>query len=76
MLIAAGFAVALLSWPVALVLAAGLCGDLRPGDRLGGALSARHLSRLRRLLPPVPRLIPRLTPAKRPSGTLKGPGYR
>ena len=52
MLIAAGFALALLSWPVALVLAVGFCCHLHSGHRLGRALSARHISRLRRLLPP------------------------
>ncbi len=51
MLIAAGFALALLSWPVALVLAVGFAGHLCSGHRLGGALSARDLSRLRGLLP-------------------------
>ncbi len=30
----------------------GVCGDLCAGDRLGGALSARHVPRFRRLLPP------------------------
>ena len=54
MLIAAGFAVALLSWPVALVLAVGFAVDLRSGHRLGGALSARHFPGFRRLLPPRP----------------------
>ena len=52
MLIAAGFAVALLSWPVALVLALGFASDLRARHRLGGTLSARHVPGFRRLLPP------------------------
>ena len=52
MLMAAGFALALLSWPVALVLAVGFRRHLYPGHRLGRALSARHISRIRRLLPP------------------------
>ena len=44
MLMAAGFAVALLSWPVALVLAAGFPGHLCSGHRIGGALSAGDIS--------------------------------
>ena len=46
MLIAAGFAVALLSWPVAVVLAAGLRHYLCSCDCVGRAISARDLPRL------------------------------
>ena len=52
MLIAAGFALALLSWPVAAGAGRRLRHDLRSRHRLGGALPARRLSWLRRLLPP------------------------
>jgi hypothetical protein len=64
MLIAAGFAVALLSWPVALVLAAGFAAIYVPviasEERFLRATFAGFDDYCRQ----VPRLIPRLTPAK------------
>ena len=72
MLIAAGFAVALLSWPVALVLALMFVVIYVP-------VIASEERFLRAAFPDfdeycrqVPRLIPRLTPASRPDG--KNPG--
>jgi protein-S-isoprenylcysteine O-methyltransferase Ste14 len=66
MLIAAGFAVALLSWPVALVLAAGFAIIYIPviasEERFLRATFADFDAYCRR----VPRLIPRLSPAKAP----------
>ena len=71
MLIAAGFAVALLSWPVALVLALGFAVIYVP-------VIASEERFLRATFPgfddycqQVPRIIPRLTPAARP-GAAKG----
>jgi protein-S-isoprenylcysteine O-methyltransferase Ste14 len=68
MLIAAGFAVALLSWPVALVLAIGFAAIYVP-------VIAAEERFLRAAFPAfdgycqqVPRLIPRLTPARPPGG--------
>ena len=68
MLIAAGFALALLSWPVALVLALGFAVIYVP-------VIASEERFLRAAFPAfdgycqqVPRLIPRLTPARLPSG--------
>lgn len=64
MLIAAGFAVALLSWPVALVLAVGFAVIYVPviasEERFLRAIFPGFDDYCRR----VPRLIPRLTPAK------------
>ena len=40
--------------------------DLHSGHRFGRAISARHVSRVRRYCRSVPRFIPRLTPAKLP----------
>ena len=66
MLIAAGFAVALLSWPVALVLAAGFVVIYIPvivsEERFLRAAFPGFDGYCRR----VPRLIPRLTPARSP----------
>ncbi len=71
MLIAAGFAVALLSWPVALVLAAGFAVIYIPviasEERFLRATFPAFDAYCRR----VPRLIPRLTPA-RDSGSESG----
>ena len=68
MLIAAGFAVALLSWPVALVLAVGFTVIYVPviasEERFLRATFPGFDAYCRR----VPRLIPRLTPAKPHSG--------
>jgi protein-S-isoprenylcysteine O-methyltransferase Ste14 len=68
MLIAGGFAVALLSWPVALVLALGFAAIYVP-------VIASEERFLRATFPAfdgycqqVPRLIPRLTPARNPNG--------
>ena len=68
MLIAAGFAVALLSWPVAVVLAFGFAAIYVP-------VIASEERFLRATFPgfggycqQVPRLIPRLTPARPPGG--------
>ncbi|MGD0681872.1 MAG: isoprenylcysteine carboxylmethyltransferase family protein [Terracidiphilus sp.] len=68
MLIAAGFAVALLSWPVALALALGFAAIYVP-------VIASEERFLRTTFPAfdgycqqVPRLIPRLTPARNPGG--------
>ncbi|HEY1159069.1 MAG TPA: isoprenylcysteine carboxylmethyltransferase family protein, partial [Terracidiphilus sp.] len=67
MLIAAGFALALLSWPVALVLAAGFGMIYVPviasEERFLHATFPEFDEYCRR----VPRLIPRLTPATHPS---------
>jgi hypothetical protein len=72
MLIAAGFAVALLSWPVALLLAAGFAVIYIP-------VIASEERFLRATFPAfeaycrhVPRFIPRLTPARNP-GSDSGP---
>jgi protein-S-isoprenylcysteine O-methyltransferase Ste14 len=68
MLIAAGFTVALLSWPVALVLAAGFAVIYIPviasEERFLRAAFPEYDDYCRR----VPRLIPRLTPARNPEG--------
>jgi protein-S-isoprenylcysteine O-methyltransferase Ste14 len=73
MLIAAGFAVALLSWPVALVLAAGFAVIYIPvivsEERFLRATFPTFEAYCRR----VPRLIPRLTPAQDP-GSESGAG--
>ena len=71
MLIAAGFAVALLSWPVALAARRRLRRHLHSRHRLGRAISPRHFPRLRRLLPTACRAsFPRLTPSSaKPSGS-------
>jgi protein-S-isoprenylcysteine O-methyltransferase Ste14 len=68
MLIAAGFALAILSWPVALVLALGFAAIYVP-------VIASEERFLRAAFPAfdnycqrVPRLIPRLTPARDPGG--------
>jgi protein-S-isoprenylcysteine O-methyltransferase Ste14 len=73
MLIAAGFALALLSWPVAVVLALGFVAIYVP-------VIASEERFLRAAFPAfddycqrVPRLIPRLTPAPHP-GTENAPG--
>jgi len=72
MLLAAGFAVALLSWPVALVLAIGFIAIYVPviasEERFLRATFPDFDNYCRR----VPRLIPRLTPPPAPS--LKGKG--
>ena len=68
MLIAAGFTVALLSWPVALVLAAGFAVIYIPviasEERFLRAAFPEYDDYCRR----VPRLIPRLIPAPNPKG--------
>jgi protein-S-isoprenylcysteine O-methyltransferase Ste14 len=76
MLIAAGFAVALLSWPVALVLAAGFLVVYVPviasEERFLRATFPGFDAYCRR----VPRLIPRLTQASQPSDGDPSPGAR
>lgn len=74
MLIAAGFALALLSWPVALVLAAGFAVIYIP-------VIASEERFLRGAFPEfdaychrVPRLIPRLTPGSNPKKESAAPG--
>ena len=68
MLIAAGFTVALLSWPVALVLAAGFAVIYIPviasEERFLRAAFPEYDDYCRR----VPRLIPRFAPARNPEG--------
>jgi len=68
MLIAAGFALALLSWPVALVLAVGFCAIYVPviasEERFLRATFPGFDDYCRR----VPRLIPRLIPQPNPKG--------
>jgi protein-S-isoprenylcysteine O-methyltransferase Ste14 len=72
MLMAAGFAVALLSWPVALVLAIGFAVIYIPviasEERFLRATFPQFDQYCRR----VPRIIPRLTPARDPSGGSQG----
>ena len=72
MLMAAGFAVALLSWPVALVLAIGFLVIYVPviasEERFLRATFPEFDAYCRR----VPRLIPRLTPARNPAGDRPG----
>ena len=78
MLIAAGFAVALLSWPVALLLAAGFAAIYVPviasEERFLRATFPEFDDYCRR----VPRFIPRLTPARlpTPSGLAAGSADR
>jgi len=75
MLIAAGFTVALLSWPVALVLAAGFAVIYIPviasEERFLRAAFPGFDDYCRR----VPRLIPRLTPARNPEGESAGGAF-
>jgi protein-S-isoprenylcysteine O-methyltransferase Ste14 len=74
MLMAAGFAVALLSWPVALALAAGFAVIYVPviasEERFLRTAFAGFDDYCRR----VPRLIPRLTPASRSGHSSSSPG--
>ena len=62
MLIAAGFAVALLSWPVAAMLAFMFLIIYVPVIASEERFLARYFSRFRAYCRRVPRLIPRLTP--------------
>ncbi len=65
MLIAAGFAVALLSWPVALVLAGGFAGRFMSRSLpRRSAFCAPHFPSSTPIAAAFPRLIPRLTPGK------------
>lgn len=72
MLMAAGFALALLSWPVALVLAIGFALIYIPviasEERFLRATFPEFDQYCRR----VPRIIPRLTPARDPAGSSPG----
>lgn len=71
MLIAAGFAVALLSWPVALVLALGFAVIYVPVIASEERFLRANFPGFDDYCEQVPRLIPRLTPAAR-SGAEKG----
>ncbi len=64
MLMAAGFALALLSWPVALVLAVGFCVIYIPVIASEERFLLATFSGFDAYCRRVPRLIPRLTPAK------------
>ncbi|MGP8174883.1 MAG: methyltransferase family protein [Terracidiphilus sp.] len=66
MLIAAGFALALLSWPVALVLAAGFCVIYVPVIALEERFLRAAFPEFEQYCRRVPRLIPRLTPTPNP----------
>jgi protein-S-isoprenylcysteine O-methyltransferase Ste14 len=68
MLIAAGFAVALLSWPVAVVLALGFAAIYVPVIASEERFLRAAFPAFRGYCQQVPRLIPRLTPARPPSG--------
>ncbi len=73
MLIAAGFAVALLSWPVALVLALGFGVIYVPVIASEERFLRSAFSGFDQYCQQVPRLIPRLTPARNP-GEQSAPG--
>jgi protein-S-isoprenylcysteine O-methyltransferase Ste14 len=66
MLIAAGFAVALLSWPVALVLAVGFAAIYVPVIASEEGFLRATFPEFEAYCRHVPRLIPRLTPAQFP----------
>ena len=68
MLIAGGFAVALLSWPVALVLALGFAAIYVPGIASEERFLRATFPAFDGYCQQVPRLIPRLTPARNPNG--------
>ena len=70
MLIAAGFALALLSWPVALALAAGFAVIYVPVIASEERFLRATFSAFDAYCRLVPRLIPRLTPASRPGGQI------
>jgi protein-S-isoprenylcysteine O-methyltransferase Ste14 len=73
MLIAAGFAVALLSWPVAVVLALGFAVIYVPVIASEERFLRATFPGFRSYCQQVPRLIPRLTPARHP-GSQSSPG--
>ena len=73
MLIAAGFAVALLSWPVALVLAAGFGVIYVPVIASEERFLRSAFPGFDQYCQRVPRLIPRITPARNP-GRESAPG--
>ena len=68
MLIAAGFAVALLSWPVALVLALGFAAIYVPVIASEERFLHAAFHGFDDYCQQVPRLLPRLTPARNPKG--------
>jgi protein-S-isoprenylcysteine O-methyltransferase Ste14 len=74
MLIAAGFALTLLSWPVALVLALGFAAIYVPVIASEERFLRANFPAFDDYCQQVPRLIPRLTPA-RPSGSQSGTGH-
>jgi len=68
MLIAAGFALAILSWPVALVLALGFAAIYVPVIASEERFLRAAFPAFDNYCEQVPRLIPRLTPARDPGG--------
>ena len=68
MLMAAGFAVALLSWPVALVLALGFAAIYVPVIASEERFLHAAFPGFDDYCQQVPRLLPRLTPARNPKG--------
>jgi len=68
MLIAAGFALAILSWPVALVLALGFAAIYVPVIAFEERFLRAAFPAFDNYCEQVPRLIPRLTPARDPGG--------
>jgi protein-S-isoprenylcysteine O-methyltransferase Ste14 len=67
-LIAAGFAVALFSWPLALLIAAGFAAIYIPVVASEERFLRAAFSGFDKYCRSVPRFIPRLTPAKLPEG--------
>lgn len=76
MLIAFGFALALLSWPVALVLAAGFLAIYVPVIASEERFLRATFPEFDQYCRQVPRLIPRLTPASPPSDESQSPGSK
>jgi protein-S-isoprenylcysteine O-methyltransferase Ste14 len=74
-LMAAGFAVALLSWPVALVLALGFLMIYVPVISSEERFLRATFPEFDEYCQRVPRLLPRLTPARFATGTVLAPGH-
>lgn len=74
MMIAAGFAVALLSWPVALVLVVGFAVIYIPVIASEERFLLATFPGFNDYCKRVPRMIPRLTPARIPSAQSENPG--